>query len=215
VPEDVAQQPAVPRPEPAEVALRDLAAREVVFPEKAQEGRLQGPKPAVFQAPSHEAAARVEEVQVGKAFQGVRESVHDEPGGQEVEVEGLAVEGDEGLPRRRQLRQVGQGGPLFRVVPEEELLEDEAASLEPAQADQESHGPSSPARPVVSCRETEVPDVQGGQVSHIPRKRRPGHVNPTGPPRSDGPGRPAADVLADHEEGAEGRLDLFSETTSS
>ncbi len=99
VPEDVPQKPAVPCPEPAEVPFRDLASREVVFPEQPQEGRLQGPEPAVLQAPPHEAAARVEQVQVGKGFQGVREAVHDEPGGQEVDVEGLAVEGDEGLPR--------------------------------------------------------------------------------------------------------------------
>jgi uncharacterized protein (UPF0548 family) len=58
-----------------------------------------------------EAPGRVEQVQVGQGRQRVRQAVHDEPGGQEVRVEGLAVEADEEptLPEQgRQSRRVAR-----------------------------------------------------------------------------------------------------------
>jgi len=87
-----------------------------------------------------ETARRVEEVEVRLAGERVRQAVEDVAGGEEVDVEGTTVEGDEEALARGHFLEEGEHSAFFRIVACEELAGDEGIAFEPAQADEEREG---------------------------------------------------------------------------
>ena len=114
---------------------------------------------------------------MGQARKRVRQAVHDEAGGQQIGIEGLAIEAYEELPSFDPFSEVQKRCPFLGVIPGEELLRDEAVSLEPAQADEKGHRSRAAREPGRFRVEKERPAViqrsqgrivrQNGEPSHI------------------------------------------------